>query len=410
MGYFEESERFYLIFEKVSGGQLLDHIQRRKFFTEREAAHIITDVASALEFLHSKGIAHRDLKPENVLCVYNDRLTPVKLCDFDLGSGIKFHSGGGSDTTPLLLTPVGSAEFMAPEIVEAFIEDTEDDLKYDKRCDLWSLGVMMYILLCGYPPFSGSCGTACGWAQGGACDLCQINLFNNIQGGKYEFHQREWGHISPQAKDLIRKLLVKNARMRLGAGDVLNHPWLNNNNTIELTTPAKIRKNMNSRELSLFAESAAAVNRVVLQHMSISLWPDNKNKDSNNSYSEVSGLSPPSESRLMQRRKSLQNSQPLQLKQQGLIHPGSDWACAHRFSLLLDFSTVFQHSRLPTLILGRCLTVTSRTLTVARSGVLQCREQVEFRDLMISLLNNKLYWVRSQAIFKFIIAFVPLWK
>merc|ERR1712045_1095522 len=84
--YFEESDKFYLIFEKVSGGQLLDHIQTRKFFTEQEAAYIIRDVASALEFLHSKGIAHRDLKPENVLCVYRDRLTPVKLCDFDLGS------------------------------------------------------------------------------------------------------------------------------------------------------------------------------------------------------------------------------------------------------------------------------------------------------------------------------------
>ena len=68
--------------------------------------------------------------------MYNDRLTPVKLCDFDLGSGIKFNSGGGgSNTTPLLLTPVGSAEFMAPEIVEAFIDDTEDDFKYDKRCE-----------------------------------------------------------------------------------------------------------------------------------------------------------------------------------------------------------------------------------------------------------------------------------
>merc|ERR1719233_1320022 len=156
--YFEESDRFYLIFEKITGGQLLDHIEKRKYFTEQEAAAVIKDVATALEFLHSKGIAHRDLKPENILCVHKDKHTPVKLCDFDLGSGIKINSGGGSDTAPFLLTPVGSAEFMAPEIVEAFIEDTADDFKYDKRCDLWSLGVMMYILLCGYPPFSGSCG------------------------------------------------------------------------------------------------------------------------------------------------------------------------------------------------------------------------------------------------------------
>jgi len=304
--YFEEPDRFYLIFEKVSGGQLLDHIQRRKFFTEQEAARIITDVASALEFLHSKGIAHRDLKPENVLCVYSDRLTPVKLCDFDLGSGIKFHSGGGSDTTPLLLTPVGSAEFMAPEIVEAFIDDTEDDFKYDKRCDLWSLGVMMYILLCGYPPFSGNCGHDCGWASGGACDACQLNLFKNIQDGKYEFHQREWGTISPEAKSLIMELLVKTPKRRLSAGDVLQHPWLSNNHTAELKTSSRIRKNNSSRELSLFAESAAAVNRVVLQHMSVNLglWEQTSN---------LSGLSPPSESRLMQRRKSVHNSQSLQL-------------------------------------------------------------------------------------------------
>ena len=114
--YFEQPDKFYLVFEKVSGGQLLDHIQKRKCFTEKEAAAVITDVSSALEFLHSKGIAHRDLKPENVLCVYENSLTPVKLCDFDLGSGIKFHSGGGSETTPLLFTPVGSAEFMAPEV------------------------------------------------------------------------------------------------------------------------------------------------------------------------------------------------------------------------------------------------------------------------------------------------------
>merc|ERR1719168_262690 len=303
--YFEETERFYLIFEKVSGGQLLDHIQRRKFFTEQEAANIIRDVTSALEFLHSKGIAHRDLKPENVLCVYRDRLTPVKLCDFDLGSGIKFHSGGGSDTTPLLLTPVGSAEFMAPEIVEAFIEDTEDDFKYDKRCDLWSLGVMMYILLSGYPPFSGSCGQQCAWAQGGQCDQCQMNLFTNIQMGKFEFHPKEWTNISPQAKDLIQKLLVKDAKKRLSARDVLNHEWLRNNyNTASLSTPAKIRKDNSARQLSLFAESAAAVNRVVLQHMSVNIRYD----DNTIQETPVVGLSPPAESMMMQRRKSLQQS------------------------------------------------------------------------------------------------------
>merc|ERR1711970_995402 len=269
--YFEETERFYLIFEKVSGGQLLDHIQTRKYFTEREAANIIRDVASALEFLHSKGIAHRDLKPENVLCVYRDRLTPVKLCDFDLGSTPLFHSGGGTDTTPLLLTPVGSAEFMAPEIVEAFIEETEEDFKYDKRCDLWSLGVMMYILLSGYPPFSGSCGHQCAWAAGGACDLCQLNLFNNIQQGKFEFHPAEWSSVSRPAKDLIRRLLVRDAKARLSARDVLYHEWLDNNHQTALVTPAKIRKDNSAKQLSIACESVSVVNRVVLQHMSINI-------------------------------------------------------------------------------------------------------------------------------------------
>merc|ERR1711868_293762 len=305
--YFEENDRFYLIFEKVSGGQLLDHIQTRKFFSEQEAASIIRDVSSALEFLHAKGIAHRDLKPENVLCVYRDALTPVKLCDFDLGSGIKFHSGGGSNTTPLLLTPVGSAEFMAPEIVEAFIEDTEEDFKYDKRCDLWSLGVMMYILLSGYPPFSGFCGQQCGWSQGGQCDECQMNLFTNIQQGRFEFHQREWNGVSNEAKDLIQRLLVKDAKKRLSAKDVLSHDWLNNNNNAELTTPLKIRKDNSARQLSLFAESASAVNRVALQHMSVNIMQDNI------SDNNCIGLSPPSESLMLQRRKSLQKGHSLQL-------------------------------------------------------------------------------------------------
>jgi len=324
--YFEESERFYLIFEKITGGQLLDHIEKRKYFTEQEAACVIKDVASALEFLHSKGIAHRDLKPENVLCVHPDKLTPVKLCDFDLGSGIKFHSGGGSDTTPLLMTPVGSAEFMAPEIVEGFIEDTEDDFKYDKRCDLWSLGVMMYILLCGYPPFSGCCGQKCGWADGGECQNCQLDLFYNIQKGKFYFPKKDWFKISPEAKDLIAKLMVKTAKNRISAGDVLVHPWLQNSNDLQLDTPARIRENSSAAELSLFAESAAAVNRVVLQHMSLTL-PDMEN---------TAGLSPPAASHLLQRRKSSMLNGLQTGDTAGLSPPADSQLLQRRRSLLVQ--------------------------------------------------------------------------
>ena len=221
---------------------MLEQIKERTIFTEQEAAFIIEDIASALAFLHSKGMAHRDLKPENILCVDNRRFSPVKLCDFDLGSGIKFHSNEGSITTPLLYTPVGSAEFMAPEVVEGFLEDTEEDFKYDKRCDMWSLGVILYILLCGYPPFSGNCGEDCAWDEKGDCMACQEDLFSNIQQGNYIFKQEDWADISCEAKDLITKLLEKNSPRRLSAADVLIHDWVRNTQTVSLNTPTKIKK------------------------------------------------------------------------------------------------------------------------------------------------------------------------
>ncbi|KAK0167575.1 hypothetical protein PV327_004954 [Microctonus hyperodae] len=273
--FFEDDERFYLVFEKINGGQLLRRIQERVHFTEREASQIVEEIAAALNFLHKKGIAHRDLKPENILCVYPDKLTPIKVCDFDLGSGIKLNNTLSSPVaTPQLLTPVGSAEFMAPEVVEAFIGETN---YYDKRCDLWSLGVIMYILLCGYPPFYGNCGTECGWEKGENCQACQELLFTSIQQGRYDFPDREWHNISEDAKDLIRGLLVKDAHQRLSAECVLKHPWINPGPTvtvagdISLITPRIIRRNNSARELSVFAESAMAVNRVVHQHFSMNL-------------------------------------------------------------------------------------------------------------------------------------------
>ncbi|XP_077608286.1 MAP kinase-interacting serine/threonine-protein kinase 1 isoform X3 [Crocuta crocuta] len=221
--FFEDDTRFYLVFEKLQGGSILAHIQKQKHFNEREASRVVRDVATALDFLHTKGIAHRDLKPENILCESPEKVSPVKICDFDLGSGVKLNNSCTPITTPELTTPVcmaghpvpppsgllsfgvptsqswsaeqglrkenqvylhhcqlpelssghcicGSAEYMAPEVVEVFRDEATF---YDKRCDLWSLGVVLYIMLSGYPPFVGHCGADCGWDRGEVCRVCQ---------------------------------------------------------------------------------------------------------------------------------------------------------------------------------------------------------------------------------------------
>ncbi|XP_076355851.1 MAP kinase-interacting serine/threonine-protein kinase 1-like [Tachypleus tridentatus] len=311
--FFEEDDRFYLVFEKICGGPLLAHIEKRVHFTEHEASIIIRDVTEALKFLHKKGIAHRDLKPENILCFSEDQVYPVKICDFDLSSGIIF----GSTTpvsTPELLTPVGSAEFMAPEVVEAF---TGEATTYDKRCDLWSLGVIMYILLCGYPPFYGRCGNDCGWEHGEFCEACQDMLFTCIQEGMYDFCEREWSSISEEAKDLIRHLLVKDVSQRYTAETVLNHPWVKRGGSPNfLNTPYVLRTNKSARDLAAFTESANAMKRMVVHHVTFSMemirppcWEDDENfiESSSPAMGEsppphIFELSPPNDSKLAQRR------------------------------------------------------------------------------------------------------------
>lgn len=264
--YFEESDKFYLVFEKAEGGPLLAHIQKRVYFTENEASQIVKNLAVALKFLHQRGIAHRDLKPENILCHSENQLCPVKICDFDLGSGVVFSLSSSPVSTPELLTPVGSAEFMAPELVDALKGEATS---YDKRCDLWSLGVIIYILLCGYPPFYGCCGSDCGWERGEFCESCQDQLFVSIQDGLYDFPEREWSRVSDEAKDLIRHLLVKDASQRYTAEMVLNHPWVKHGGprwTNFLETPSVIRRNNSAKDLATFAENANYVKRLVLQH------------------------------------------------------------------------------------------------------------------------------------------------
>ena len=267
--YFEEDDRFCLVFEKISGGPLLDHIQARVCFTEAEASRVVSDLGEAIKYLHNRGIAHRDIKPDNILCVNHESPVPVKLCDFDLCS----EPNNIEITTPDLLTPVGSLEYMAPEVVNTFLvcddydsDDDEDLIIYNKKCDMWSLGIIMYILLCGYAPFSGNCGYNCGWENGDNCTDCQEMLFQNICEGQVMFPEQHWKDISSLAKTLICQLLTKDSSKRLTAEELLAHPWISSggcNINTPLTTPSNLRRQTSIKQLEDFACRAMAVNRAV---------------------------------------------------------------------------------------------------------------------------------------------------
>lgn len=295
---YEDNDRFYLIFERMEGGPLLDRIQSKKAFTEREASLVVKDICRAMKFLHEKGIAHRDLKPENILCVNQDQIIPVVICDFNLASGI---SGIQSVTTPELYTPVGSAEYMAPEVVDAFVGDAE---AYDKRCDLWSLGVILYIMLSGRPPFQGRCGQVCAWEDGGSCYECQSMLWHNILDANFSFPDREWANVSMEAKDLISHLLVKEVTKRYSVEDVLLHPWLEMASNNHLNTPEVLSSESYTRRLGTVTSEAIAYRRIISErqntedndHHIITRW----------STPPKFGLSPPGKSRLAKRR-SLKN-------------------------------------------------------------------------------------------------------
>ncbi|XP_048831813.1 MAP kinase-interacting serine/threonine-protein kinase 2b isoform X2 [Brienomyrus brachyistius] len=295
--FFEEEDKFYLVFEKLRGGSILNHIHKRRHFSEQEASVVVQNIASALDFLHTKGMAHRDLKPENILCEHEDRITLVKICDFDLGSGIKLNSDSSPISTPELLTPCGSAEYMAPEVVEAFSEEASI---YDKRCDLWSLGVILYIMLSGYPPFVGRCGGDCGWDWGEPCQACQNMLFESIQEGKYEFPEKDWAHVSSSAKDLISKLLVRDAKNRLSAAQVLQHSWVQGCAPNALPTSILLQRRSSAKDLTLFAGKAVAMNRQLAEQEETK--EEHERPLVVTASSSTMRLSPPSSSKLAKRR------------------------------------------------------------------------------------------------------------
>jgi len=194
---FETSKQLALVMELVIGGELFFKIVDRGCYSEKDAASIVRQIVNGVKYLHSLGIAHRDLKPENLLCSSGDvRNMQIKIADFGLS---KIFAGGQQ-----LETSCGTPDYAAPEVLTG-------EHAYDKSVDLWSVGVITYVLLSGYPPFHGS---------------SQPALFERIIKANYDFPPAEWDYISDTAKDFIRNLLVLQPQKRLTAEECLLHPFL----------------------------------------------------------------------------------------------------------------------------------------------------------------------------------------
>lgn len=230
--YYQDNVNYYLITEYVSGGELYDSIANWKNFSEEKAGYLMYQILSAVNYLHSKNIVHRDLKPENILVEKgtskaneSEEKINIKLIDFGT---CNFY-----EKNRKLSLRVGTPYYIAPEVLRK---------NYNEKVDIWSCGVIFYILLVGYPPFSGN---------------STAEILESVSSGKYEMSGPEWEKISKEAKDLVKKMLLYDPAKRISAQEAMNHKFLSNiieknitQNVDELYVGRVLRniKNFNARE------------------------------------------------------------------------------------------------------------------------------------------------------------------
>jgi serine/threonine protein kinase len=193
---FKERDKTYLVMEEMKGGDLLDKIVDKEFYTEDEARKTCRRLMEAIYFCHKKHIVHRDIKPENILLENPLDDTKIKLADFGCSKHIKEGA--------VLVTMCGTPQYVAPEVY------LHGGCGYDERCDLWSAAVVGYLLLAGYVPFDGD----------------PVDLPKIVSDGQYEFHDKYWSEITEEPKQFLRDLLRVDPRERASITDVLDSGWL----------------------------------------------------------------------------------------------------------------------------------------------------------------------------------------
>uniref|UniRef100_A0A7S1M088 Protein kinase domain-containing protein n=1 Tax=Neobodo designis TaxID=312471 RepID=A0A7S1M088_NEODS len=220
--FFDEGQHVYVVLELITGGELFARICAERHFSERRAASMMHDILSGVAYLHKRGIVHRDLKPENLLMTSKDENASIKIVDF----GFAEKCGHDNKLTKCCGTPL----YIAPEVLNAGLYKTGPP--YGIASDVWSLGVIMYILLCGYPPFRAK---------------TQNDQFKRVVAGKYDFPEHKvWGTISAEAKDLIKQMIVLDPSKRLTAEQCLAHPWMKTNVDTNLTSTVESLKDFSA--------------------------------------------------------------------------------------------------------------------------------------------------------------------
>jgi len=232
---FNDRQHFYLVTEIMNGGELFDRITMKDKYNEKEARDVCKVLLEAVDYCHTRRVVHRDLKPENLLLVSHDNDLDIKIADFG------FAAVAQSDHS--LRTRCGTRCYIAPEIVRG--------VSYGTKVDMWSLGVIMYILLAGYPPFYSD-------------NL--LDLFECIKRGEYTFPEEDWAVVSEDAKDLIRRLPTVDPKARISASTALASSWIQDDGLErhDLGSNLKTFKRFNAkRKLRQAVLTVIAANRIL---------------------------------------------------------------------------------------------------------------------------------------------------
>ncbi|EFN53943.1 hypothetical protein CHLNCDRAFT_8755, partial [Chlorella variabilis] len=203
--YFVHRNRVYLIMDLLRGGELLDALINKGHYSEADARTIFQQLIRGVQHLHSRGIVHRDIKLDNLLLARPGDITSLKIADF----GFAKKHPRAADELSVMKTMLGTPEYMAPEVILAHPD--LGSAAYGPAVDLWSCGVVLYMLLSGVPPFF---------------HASEVQLLRRIVKGQYDFEGPEWRHVSRQARHLVSRLLVVDPAKRLTCQQVLEHPWM----------------------------------------------------------------------------------------------------------------------------------------------------------------------------------------